>query len=73
MKYKSKGSFLFAYGNHGELYTRELAVETLARLHHVTPEDRQELCYTYNIDEKDLIDGKKFLSMELLNLSSSMF
>ena len=61
MKYKSKGSFLFAYGNHGELYTRELAVETLARLHHVTPEDRQELCYTYNIDEKDLIDGKEFL------------
>lgn len=64
MKYKSKGLFLFAYGKDGKLYTRELTVETLARLHHMTPEDMQtlqELCYTYNIDENDLIDGKEFL------------
>lgn len=61
MKYKSKGLLLFAYGKEGELYTRELTVETLAKLQHVKSEDMQELCYTYNIDEKDLIDGKEFL------------
>lgn len=61
MKYKSKGLLLFAYGKDGELYTRELSVETLAKLQHVKSEDMQELCYTYNIDEKDLIDGKEFL------------
>ena len=62
--YKSKGLLLFAYGKDGDLYTRELTIETLARSHHMTPEDMQtlqELCYTYNIDENDLIDGKEFL------------
>lgn len=63
MKYKSKGLLLFAYGKEGELYTRKWDMKALTKnlSSNSEKEDFQEMFHTHDIDEKDLIDGKKFL------------
>ena len=63
MKYKSKGVLLFAYGKEGELYTRKWDMKALTKnlSSNSEKEDFQEMFHTHDIDEKDLIDGKKFL------------
>lgn len=58
--YKAEGIFLFAHGENGELYQKQLNIVDLAITFRGTPEEIQKL-YTYDINEDDLIDGKEFL------------
>lgn len=58
--YKAEGIFLFAHGENGELYQKQLNIVDLAITFRGKPEEIQKL-YTYDINEDDLIDGKEFL------------
>ena len=58
--YKAEGIFLFAHGENGELYQKQLNIVDLAITFRGKPEEIQKL-YAYDINEDDLIDGKEFL------------
>ena len=60
--YKAEGIFLFAHGENGELYQKQLNIVDLAITFRGKPEEIQKL-YTYDINEDDLIDGKEFCMM----------
>lgn len=58
--YKAEGIFLFAHGENGELYQKQLNIVDLAIAFRKDPEEIQKL-YAYDINEDDLIDGKEYL------------